>query len=106
LRIKRARAAGSNLRHDDPTAKAFLAASTALSISLYNTRQISRDRKKKTFLSVRTFVPSCTRQISSPVLGLMTGNVFPLIAFCHSLLIKIWVYLISISELVDTNPGI
>jgi hypothetical protein len=101
--MKLARAAGCNLRHGDPISKAFLAASTTLSISLYHTRQISRDRQKQ---GIFIYSYLCTRQISSPLLGLMTGNVFPLIALCHTLLIRIWVYLISISELVETNPGI
>ena len=53
-----------------------------------------------------TFVPSSTWQISSPVLGLITGNVFPFAALCHSLLMKICVYLISTGEAFESVDDI
>jgi hypothetical protein len=104
LRIKPPRAAGSSFRHGESFRKAFRAASTALSISPYVNQ--CEDRTKKKMIAKLTLVPSCTWQISSPVLGLMTGKVLPFTALCHSLLMKICVYLISIFGIVEVNAGI
>ncbi len=49
---------------------------------------------------------SSTWQISSPVLGLMTGNVLPFVALCHSLLMKSCVYLISTAEVFESLDDI
>lgn len=102
LRIRFARTTGSYFLQGALIWKAFRAASTALSTSAYMkwARQWMETKKKP------TRVPSSTWQISSPVLGLITGNVLPLVALCHALLMKICVYLISTSEAFESVDDI
>uniref|UniRef100_A0A6B0TUF1 Putative secreted protein n=1 Tax=Ixodes ricinus TaxID=34613 RepID=A0A6B0TUF1_IXORI len=63
------------VRHVEPSWNASLAALTALSTSALS--------------------PSWIWAITSPVVGLMVGKVFPETELCHSLLMKIWLYLMS-----------
>jgi hypothetical protein len=73
----------------------------------YHSVPINRTNEgREKVMSKQTLVPSSTRQISSPVLGLNTGNVLPSTALCHSLLMNICVYLISIFGTFDVNEVI
>ncbi len=65
-----------------------------------------KDVWRKQVMWKLTLVPSSTRQISSPVLGLITGKVLPFTALCHSLLMKICVYLMSIFGTFEVNEDI